>query len=101
MKSFIPIYAKTLLLQGSSTTGTFVDGFFFVEEKIRIKDASQLFDFCKWIDQNVGGGSSANIDLLFSAFKNPSNQELQNQVKEIADKIFQIKSIQSKLNQVK
>jgi len=89
----LPIYAKTLLLQGASTTGTFTEGYFFVEEKIQINHSKTLFDFCKWIDQNIGGAASGNIDMLFSAFKNPFSVELVNEANELANKIRQIKSL--------
>lgn len=89
----LPIYAKTLLLQGASITGTFTEGYFFVEEKIKIKDSNLLFEFCKWIDKNIGGAASGNIDMLFSAFKNPFNADLTNQANELANKIRRIKSL--------
>jgi hypothetical protein len=89
----LPIYAKTLLLQGASMTGTFTEGYYFVEEKLRIKDANQLFEFCQWIDKNIGGAASGNIDMLFSAFKNPFNAELQKQANELANTIRRIKSL--------
>jgi hypothetical protein len=89
----LPIYAKTLLLQGASTTGTFTEGYFFIEEKIQINHSKTLLDFCKWIDKNIGGASSYNIDMLFSAFKNPTNVELNKQANELAIKIRNIKSL--------
>ena len=63
----LPIYAKTLLLQGSSTLGNFTDGYFFIEENIKTNHAKELFKFCNWIDKNVGGASLYNIDMIFSA----------------------------------
>ena len=92
MKS-LTIYAKTLLLQGASTTGTFIEGYYFIEEKLQIKDAKILFEFCQWIDKTIGGAASGNIDMLFSSFKDPFNTELSNQAKELANKIHRIKSL--------
>ena len=92
MKS-LPIYAKTLLLRGASTTGTFIEGYYFIEEHIQIKDANILFEFCQWIDKTIGGAASANIDMLFLAFKNPTNSELSKQANELAKKISYIKSL--------
>jgi hypothetical protein len=89
----LPIYAKTLLLQGASITGNFTEGYYFVEERIYAKDAKTLFEFCQWIDQNIGGAASGNIDMLFAAFKNPFNAELANQANELANKIRQFKSL--------
>lgn len=80
----LPIYAKALLLQGSSITGNFTDGYFFSEEKIKMNQASELFEFCKWIDKNIGGAAAGNIDMLFSAFKNPKNTEMVKQANDLA-----------------
>ena len=89
----LPAYAKSLLLHGASTLGTFHEGYFLVEEQLKIKDANTLYDFCKWIDKNIGGASAYNIDMLFFAFKNPANQELQKQANELAATILRIKSL--------
>jgi hypothetical protein len=88
----LPNYAKSLLLHGAGTMGTFVQGYYFVEESLYARDAKELYGFCLWIDENIGGAGSATIDMLFSAFKNPSNMELQKQATELADQIRQIKS---------
>ena len=89
----LPNYAKALLLQGASTTGNFSDGFFFVEENIKTNHAKELQEFCQWIDSNIGGAASGNIDMLFSAFKNPLNAELVNKANELANKIQYFKSL--------
>ena len=88
----LPNYAKALLLQGASTTGTFTEGYFFVEESLQINHANQLFEFCKWIDKNIGGAASGNIDMLFDAYNNPFNAELTNKANELANKIRYYKS---------
>lgn len=87
----LPTYAKTLLLQGASTLGNFTEGYFFIEENLKINHASELFDFCKWVDKNIGGASLYNIDMLFSAFKNPNNAELQKQANDLAALIQKFK----------
>ena len=91
----LPSYAKSLLIQGSSVTGNFTEGYYFVEERIYSNDAKELFHFCQWIDNNIGGASRFNIDMLFSAYKNPTNVELQNQAKELSDKIKQLRSYEN------
>lgn len=91
MKS-LPIDAKTLLLQGASNLGSFTEGYCLVEENLQISDSKTLFDFCKWIDKNIGGASAYNIDMLFSAFKNPTNVELNRQATELADRIRRIRA---------
>lgn len=83
----LPIYAKSLLLQGSSTLGNFTDGFFYIEESIKINHAKELLNFCKWIDKNIGGASLYNIDMLFSAYKNPQDVYLARQASNLAELI--------------
>jgi hypothetical protein len=85
----LPQYAKHLLLQGASTLGNFTEGFYFVEEEIKVKDADELFEFCKWIDNHIGGASRNNIEMLFLAFKN--NLELAKQASDLADLIKSLK----------
>lgn len=87
----LPIYAKTLLLQGASIMGNFSEGYYCIEESLKSKDAIELRSFCEWIDKNIGGASRNNIDMLFLSFKNPNNIELSNKAKELADKIQEIK----------
>jgi len=89
----LPNYAKSLLLTGASTTGTFSEGYYFIEEDLRINHVKTLFEFCKWIDKNIGGASKYNIDMLFSAFSNPNNIELKKQANELASQIRRIKSL--------
>jgi hypothetical protein len=89
----LPNYAKALLLQGASTTGNFSDGYFFVQENLQSNHAIELQEFCQWLDKHIGGAGSRNIDMLFSAFKNPLNEELANQANALANKIRQIKSL--------
>jgi hypothetical protein len=83
----LPNYTKALLLQGASTTGTFTEGYFFVEERLQSKHATRLFEFCKWIDAYIGGASSYNIDWLFQSFSNPGNIELTNRANELSNQI--------------
>lgn len=87
----LPDYAKSLLLQGASITGNFTEGFYYSEESILINHLKDLLEFCKWIDEHIKGASSKNIDMLFSAYKNPNNVELANQAKELASKIASLR----------
>ncbi len=89
----LPIYAKELLLMGASTTGKFTDGYYFVEERIKVKDAKELLAFCKWNDVHIGGAARGNIDILFAAYKNPTNIELAHRASQLAEKIRYIKSL--------
>ena len=87
----LPTYAKTLILHGASTMGNFTDGFLFVEESMRVNDHLEIQEFCKWIDDNIGGAASGNIDMLFTAFKYPNNIEATTKAKELAEKISALK----------
>lgn len=83
----LSIRSKTLLLNGAKICGNFTDGFGVVEESLYSNEAVELREFCEWVDKNVGGAGSVNIDTLFKAFKNPTDKELQLFVKELSDKI--------------
>jgi hypothetical protein len=87
----LPDYAKSLILLGLSTIGNCTDGLCYVEEQIKVRDWQELKDFCQWVDANIGGCSRYNIDMLFSAFKNPENDDLQRQANELANRIKSLK----------
>ena len=89
----LPNYAKHLLLHGASVTGSFTQGYFFVEERIKSQHGKFLQDFCQWIDDQIGGAGFNNIDWLFLAFKNPAHTELQQRVNDLRTRIAQIRSI--------
>jgi hypothetical protein len=76
----LPQYAKHLLLQGASTLGNFTEGFCFVEEEIKVKDSEELFEFCKWIDNRIGGASRNNIEMLFWLSRTLATWNLQNKL---------------------
>jgi len=88
----LPIYAKELLLMGA-ITGTFTEGYHFVEERIQVNHAKELLAFCQWIDKNIGGAARGNIDMLFMAYKNPDNTELAHRAAELAEQIRYIRSL--------
>ena len=90
----LPSYAKPLLLLGAFTTGTFTDGYFYIEHSLQSRHATRLLEYCEWIDAYIGGASSYNIDWLFQSFRNPSNIELTIRANELAN---QIKSIRGQL----
>jgi len=84
---------KALLLEGASTTGSFAEGYYYVEEQLYANQAAELQQFCNWIDQNIGGAGSANIDMLFRAFKNPNDTTLAAEAQKLANSIQRIKSL--------
>ena len=85
--------SKALLLEGARTTGSFAEGYYYVEEQLYANQATELQQFCNWIDQNIGGAGSANIDMLFKAFKNPNDPQLATEAQDLAKKIQRIKSL--------
>tara|TARA_B100000767_G_scaffold23777_1_gene21046 strand:- start:359 stop:646 length:288 start_codon:yes stop_codon:yes gene_type:complete len=62
---------KTLLLNGAKTTGSFIEGYSYIEESLYSDEASELYSFCEWIDNIIGGAGPANIDTLWLGFKYP------------------------------
>jgi len=82
----------TLLLQGAKMEGLFKEGYRYVEEELYMDEAQELFAFCGWIDDNVGGASRFNIASLFQAFKHPNNVDLQKFVADLKRRIDEIKS---------
>lgn len=70
---------QTLLLQGAKIEGSFSEGYYHAMEELYIDEAPVLFEFCKWIDKEVGGAGSANIRQLFTCFierENPTPLQL-------------------------
>ena len=71
---------------GARMDGTFTDGFLFIEEQIYIHEHPLgLYEFCQFIDNEIGGAGSSNIDLFWLAFNNPNDKDIQSQF-EIAKK---------------
>ena len=89
----LPSYAKSLLLHGASQIGNFTQGYYFVEERLYTKDAAELLKFCQWIDREIGGAAFGNIDMLYAAFRNPTNAELAAQAEALAEKIRYIRGL--------
>ena len=89
----LPLYAKTLLLQGASMAGTFTEGYYAVEERILVKDSATLLAFCAWIDRTIGGAAAGNIEMLYLAFKNPFSLEYASKAKALADKIQSLRTV--------
>ena len=81
---------KSLLLHANS--GTFLERFDEIVEHVYVDDSDWLRKFCTYLDEEIGGAGSANIELLYLAFRNPSNLMLQEQAQEIKSLIEQMKS---------
>ena len=77
---------KDLLLMGASTMGDFTNGLCFIEEQIYIHEHPKgLYEFCQFIDKEIGGAGSSNIDLFWLAFNKPNDKDIQSQF-EVAKK---------------
>lgn len=60
---------------GAKTTGSMEEGYHMVVESIYIDEAAELFEFCKWVDKEVGGCSRFNIKALWIAFQDPDKPQ--------------------------
>lgn len=81
------------LVFGANVTGTFVEGYHYVEERLPVNKSGEALEFCKWIDENTGGASIQNIGMLYRAFKNPTDEELTKYTNELKEQISFIKSL--------
>ena len=71
---------KDLLLMGAREMGEFALGLCYIEEQIYIHQHPKgLYEFCKWIDKEIGGGGPNNIEIFWQAFNHPNNKEIQTQ----------------------
>jgi hypothetical protein len=80
------------LVSGANVTGTFIEGYHYVEEDLPINKSEEALEFCKWIDENIGGASIHNIRILYKAFKNPTDKELCKYTNELKEQISYFKS---------
>lgn len=83
----------TLLSMGNKNCGSMSEGYFYVEEELYCDEANELFDFCNWVDEKIGGCSKHNMKVLFKAFKNPDHKALQKVANDIRDRIAEIKQM--------
>ena len=93
MTSYLRTISKDLLLLGANTTGSFVEGYYYIEEELYIDESEELHAFCEWIDKEIGGASRLNIDTLWLTFKNPTDKGLADEANKIAEEIKRIKSL--------
>jgi hypothetical protein len=82
-----------LISQGVKVTGSFEEGYFYSEESFYVNEADDIFEFCLWVDKEIGGGSSHNMELLFKAFKNPEDKKAVDAAMSIKHQISRIRSI--------
>lgn len=82
-----------LLCFGAKQTGSFLGAYCYVEESLYINEAEELYKFCEFIDNEVGGASMNNIVILFRAYKNPTDPTLKNFVEGLKADIKEIKDL--------
>jgi len=83
---------KTLLLMGAKTTGSFTEGYYYIEESLYLDEADELHTFCMWIDNQIGGAGPVNIDMLWLGFKYPEVDKYSLACVEIKKQMHEIKS---------
>lgn len=95
MTNFEPISenAKYAILEGASINGNFIEAYEYAFEDLYTDEADEVREFCKWIDENIGGASRRNIDNLWLAFKYPHVKEFTDEANRIAEAIKRIKSL--------
>ena len=60
---------KHLILVGANTSGSFTEGYEYNFERFPIGESEEAHEFCKWIDSEIGGAGSANIDIFYGYWK--------------------------------
>ena len=83
---------KTLLLMGAKTTGSFLEGYYYIEESLYVNESNSLHSFCTWIDDIIGGAGPVNIDMLWLGFKYPEVDEYSIACVEIKKRMDEIKA---------
>lgn len=78
------------LTMGAHNAGSFVEGYMYVEEKLYIDEAEDLFKFCEWLDNEVGGASEHNIKILYRCWKHPEDPTCQRFVAGLKAQIAEI-----------
>jgi len=66
-------YNVELILDGGRNTGSFYEGLRF--DKVFLDDYDELAQFCNWLDKEIGGCGPINIQELWSAFWNQSDEQ--------------------------
>jgi hypothetical protein len=84
---------KTLLLMGARTTGSFIEGYHYVEEELYLDEAKTIYEFCEHLDNNIGGAGRGNIEIFYKAFAQPNNEELASAANIKIKELEELKSI--------
>ena len=81
-----------LILSGGNVTGTFTEGYYYNEERMYVDEADTIFEFCKWIDDEVGGCGPINIQELWSSFNNPNTEKSKETISHWKKRFAQLRS---------
>ena len=84
---------KDLLLMGAKTTGSFLEGFNYVNESLYIDESDELYAFCEYIENEIGGAGPINIDMLWLGFKYPESEYFTNECAKIKKDMEEINSL--------
>ena len=83
---------KDLLLMGARTMGDFASGLCYIEEQLYIDESPKgLYEFCQFIDNEIGGAGSSNIDLFWEAFNHPNDKDIQSRFEIAKNKVIEIR----------
>lgn len=83
---------KDLLLMGAKTTGSFLEGFNYVNESLYVDESDELYAFCEYIENEIGGAGPINIDMLWLGFKYPESEYFTNECAKIKKDMERINS---------
>ena len=83
---------KDLLLMGAKTTGSFLEGFNYVNESLYIDESDELYAFCEYIENEIGGAGPINIDMLWLGFKYPESEYFTSECAKIKEEMEEINS---------
>ena len=84
---------KELIGRGAKMEGNFIDGYNYIEEELYCDEAEEIYEFCNYIDNEIGGAGRANYDILWKAFNNPDDEKAIAAAMEVKAKIAEIKNI--------
>ena len=77
---------------GAKTTGSFLEGFNYVNESLYVDESDELYAFCEYIENEIGGAGPINIDMLWLGFKYPESEYFSNECAKIKKDMEEINS---------
>jgi len=83
---------KDLLLMGAKQTGSFLEGYYYIEESLYINESDELYAFCEYIENEIGGAGPINIDMLWLGFKYPESDYFAKETAKIKEDMERINS---------